>query len=199
MVQFNTVYLPRHVTAPIVSLPTRQMKSICWAAHKMHRQLLLLLLGLSLAISGLAQVTSDRLLPESVARQVTIDWKQDGRVAQLDITNPKTFPVLTLLVIDLQYEALPPRPLPPAPAQRQSLKGKARTGQTPELDLEALERFMAELEAKASEQLTVVIQPGTNIKPQIELKPNRRLLGLTLREARGRDQTTFERLKSMAF
>lgn len=165
----------------------------------MHRHVLLLLFGLSVALGAVAQVASDRLLQESASRRVNIEWKQDGRVAELDITNPKNSLVLTLLILDLQYEALPPQPLPPAPPPRQSLKGKTRANDTPDLNLEAGEKFLAELEAKTSERLAVVVQPGVKTNSQIELKPNRRLLGLTLREARGRDQTTMERLKSMSF
>jgi hypothetical protein len=164
----------------------------------MHRKLLLLL-GLFIAVGAIAQVVGERLLPASVTREVTIRWKQDGRVAEIEISNPKQSPVLTVLVLDLQYEALPPRPLPAAPLRSTPPPKKPGGSATTTLDLEAGERYLAEIEAKTTVQLKVAVQPGVTEKSQVELKPDRKLIGLTLREARGRDQTSVERLKSRFF
>jgi len=163
----------------------------------MHRHLLLLIIGAAFSVGVFAQIASDRLLPESVASRLTLQWKQDGRVAEIEITNPKQSPVLTSLILNLQYEELPPSPLAPAVPQRRTQGVKVPPNSDQVLDLEAFEKTLAKLEAMASDHVKIIIQPGSKLRTQIELKPDRRLLNLTLREARGRDQTTIERLKSM--
>jgi len=146
-----------------------------------------------------AQVDGERLLPASVTREVATSWKQDGRVLEIEISNPKTSPVLTSLSFDLQYEPLPPRAFTAAPPPSKSSIKRSDTISNPKLDLDAGMRYLSEIEAKAHESIKVAIQPGSKLKTQIELKQDRTLITFVLREARGRDQTAFERLKSSVF
>lgn len=165
----------------------------------MHTYLRLSATILLLVTTAAHSQGTNRLLPDSFARSLTSTWKRDGRVVDIQVTNPKDKWVVETLTFEISYKPIPTtgdpgfsvnkdgRIGPPIPKSKKSKEM---------LDWEAGERFIQLLPTSASSKVT--IQPGATVGTHIELKPSQtgEVSELKITEARGREQTTLERIKS---
>src|SRR5438132_9819353 len=115
----------------------------------MKSSIILALFSATLAWSQAASAQVSRLLPESVTRTIALSWKQDGRVAELQVANPSGAIVLESIDLEVAYE-----PVPPLPAQNvgPTKQAKPVVGNSkrpaPEPNWEAADKFLADLQAK---------------------------------------------------
>lgn len=149
----------------------------------------------SCALNGplMAQEAKARLLPESFSRTIGVNWQQDGRAVELSFLVPKGDWVVTEVLLEFQFpvEAASVGSLA-EPAQRRS---PARRGSEPQLDLEALDRSIREMQSRDRIPVSTLALPGRKFSTHVELKRSTKAIAVVLVEARGRSPTTFERLK----
>lgn len=126
-----------------------------------------------------SQDVETRLLPESFTQAIKFEWHQDGRVIEIDVENPNGKWVLRNLTFKVHDEST-------------STPKKYSNGA-----VDMLEFFTKSLDL--THTLYVEIQPSKHASLHIELKPGITATGLSLEEARGKEQTRFEKLKSNLF
>ena len=153
-----------------------------------------------MAIASLS-VAQNRLLPESFTRTLETKWTRDGRVIDIQIVNPKTKWVVEELVFEISYKPIPTTADPGFSIDkdgkiRPPLPKSQKDKQT--FNWEAAERFIKFHPTTVNNKLT--IQPGAMGTTHIEMKsdPALEILDVRLTESRGREQTTFERIKGLA-
>ena len=155
----------------------------------MNRTVTSLLLALLLSTLSVASADNGtRLLPESFAKTVGFSWRQDGRVIEIQIANPKDKWFLQHLAIQAQFAVS--RPIVSTPMTSAATK-KPVPASSPGPSLSEFLDYLPE-----SHAVSVEIQPGKNSSAHLELTSNRKVTELTLVEVRGREQSGLERLKS---
>lgn len=158
-----------------------------------RRSGLIALSSLALNVPLMAQEAKARLLPESFARKIGVNWQQDGRAVELSFLVPKGDWVVTEVLLEFQF----PVEAESASSSTQHAKQRspARKGPEPQLDLEALDRSIREMEARDRIPVSTLALPGRTFSTHVELKRSAKAIAVVLVEARGRAPTTFERLK----
>ncbi|MBE0550151.1 MAG: hypothetical protein IH627_21330 [Rubrivivax sp.] len=155
--------------------------------------LLIAAVSLALGCSSTAAQDATRLLPQSHANSVAIQWKQDGRVIDLTITNPPGNWVISLVALEVRFK---PIKLPLTGTLKRD-----KTGQmvlTPPDPKAPAEEYWTEQEPEKP-VLRVEIQPGKSAVSNFELKFSTDVSSVVVQEVRGREQSTFERLRSKIF
>ena len=149
-----------------------------------------LLVALGLCTIGMAVAQEvNRLLPESFVKTVGVEWRQDGRVVELTLSNPKEKWVLQRLLFQVVYQ--PEAKLPTA-ASAPSRKG-VPTSPT----AKSLFDYLDDLpELPESHPIEIEIQPGKQLPTNLELRSNRTVVSVSLVEVRGREQSRLERIRS---
>lgn len=167
----------------------------------MHSRVLKTIDALVLAAIASLSIAQNRLLPESFTRTLTTEWSRDGRVIDIKITNPKAKWVVEELTFEISYKPIPTTvdtgfSIDKDSKIRPPLQKSKKEKQT--LNLEAALRFIQSYPTTVSNKVT--IQPGTSGATHIEMKSDQtvELLDVMVTESRGREQTTFERIKGLA-
>ena len=131
-----------------------------------------------------------RLLPDSAAKMIAVQWKQDGRAVDIKASNPIGAWVVTAILIEIRFA---PTKTPYAGEIKLDKAGRAVL--VPPKPGAKVEEYWSEQEPERP-VLKVEIQPGRDAPSVHELKFTSTIAGIIIVEARGREQTTFERLKS---
>ncbi len=129
-----------------------------------------------------------RLLPASFAKGIHFSWRQDGRVVEIQITNPKDKWVVQQLAIEVKYPTVAPvKVAPPLSDTKKSSTTGARSL------IDAIDEVLRE---ELPEKHTVIIelQPGKSSSSHLELTFDRKITSASLVEVRGREQSRIERL-----
>ena len=132
-----------------------------------------------------------RLLPASFTKAIQFTWRQDGRVVELELSNPQREWVLQHATFVARF---PLKPQEPATASTAKPKG----GRTP-IEQDPFAAYDAKYGREISPEdyrLDLDLQPGRKAALHIELKSDRKVLSIELLEVRGREQTYFERIKA---
>jgi len=158
----------------------------------MHSTILRAFTALSLVAFQLSAVAQDgvRLLPDSITKTIGVQWKQDGRAVDMKLSNPVGIWVVTSLLLEIRFEPTKMQfagELKPDKAGRMIL--------VPPKPGAKVEEYWSEQDPEKP-ILKVEIQPGKATPSVHELKFNSTVAAIVILEARGREQTTFERLKS---
>lgn len=141
--------------------------------------------AISTTVNG--QVDS-RLLPDSFAKGIHFSWRQDGRVVEIQITNPKDKWVLQQLAIEVTYPSVAAiKAAPPLSSTK-----KSNTAGTRSL-MEGIDAVLSE-ERPEKHLVTIELQPGKTNSSHLELTFDRKISNASLIEVRGREQSRFERL-----
>lgn len=158
----------------------------------MHSTFLRTLIILSLVTFQLSAVAQDvvRLLPESITKTIGIQWKQDGRAIDLKLSNPVGVWVVTSVLLEIRFE---PTKTPFAGQLKPDKAG--RMVLVPPKPGAKVEEYWLEQDPEKP-ILKVEIQPGKSVPSVHELKFSSTVAAIVVLDARGREQTTFERLKS---
>ena len=161
----------------------------------MHSPILRALTALILAALQMAAVAQEgvRLLPETIAKTIGVQWKQDGRAVDLKFSNPAGTWVITSVSLEIRFQ---PTKTPFAGDLKPDKTG--RMALVPPKPGSKVEEYWSEQEPEKP-ILKVEIQPGKDAPSVHELKFNSALAGITILEARGREQSTYERLRSKVF
>jgi hypothetical protein len=136
---------------------------------------------------------STRLLPESIAKTIGVQWKQDGRAIDLKLSNPVGAWVVTSALLEIRFV---PTKLPFAGEFKTDKTGRMKL--VPPMPGSKVEEYWHEQDAEKP-IVNVKIQPGKEAHSVVELKFNSAVTTISILEARGREQTTIERLKSKVF
>lgn len=134
-----------------------------------------------------------RLLPETIAKTIGVEWKQDGRAVDLKFSNPVGKWVVTSLLLNIRFLPIKSR-----------IDGEFKKDKNGHIVVVPLkpgslaEEYWFEGINNLPQMSTakVEIQPGKDAPSVLELESNSAVAEITILEARGREQTTFERLKS---
>jgi hypothetical protein len=128
-----------------------------------------------------------RLLPESFAKTVAFSWRQDGRVVDVQITNPKTVWVLQQLQVEVRYPPVPPpKAAPPVAAANKPSSAAS-------YNFEAIDEYLNQVPPQLF-LVNVEVQPGQMAGSHIELKTDAKILSASLVEVRGREVSRLERM-----
>ncbi len=161
----------------------------------MHTKLLRIITVLTLFEFQLAAFAQDgtRLLPDSFARTIGVQWKQDGRAVDLALSNPEGTWVVTNLLLEIRFA---PSKTPFAGYLRAD-----KTGRMVWVAPKPGEKIKESWFEPAPEKpfIKVEIQPGKASTSVHELKFNSEVVSITVLEGRGREQSALERLKSKVF
>jgi hypothetical protein len=129
-----------------------------------------------------------RLLPDSFTKGINFSWRQDGRVVEIQITNPKDKWVLQQLAIEVKYPPVAPVKVAPP------LSDTKKSGTTGARSLiDALDEVLRE-ELPEKHTVSIELQPGKSSSSHLELTFDRKITSASLVEIRGREQSRFERL-----
>lgn len=158
----------------------------------MSAQILVLIATMGFLLPSFAQEEPNRLLPDSFTRSIKFSWRQDGRVVDIEIWNPKEKWVITQLLFEVHFPQPSDKPNGP------EVRSNGRTLFRPLTDAELCARgWPAKVPCgPVSRSVKVEIQPGKSGANHLELEPNFNASGLLLLEARGREQTRIERVKN---
>jgi hypothetical protein len=131
-----------------------------------------------------------RLLPDSFINSLQIFWSQDGRVVNVTIINPQNKWVVRSVILFAQFA--------PDTSSKYLLNStstkRSRAASSPYL--ESLTQWLENTDS-FGEQL--LIQPGNSTTFHLELAVNKKVIQLKIQEAKGREQTRMERIRSSLF
>jgi hypothetical protein len=174
---------------------------IWWAAghESWHSSTPLCRLLLAVASTSLladrAHSQEDRLLSESFTRSIGLQWKQDGRVIDVTLTNPKDKWLITEGKFVVEYPAVASE----APASSPSRSARSKPAPKPGGRL-TMDDLIAQGYKYVGEPpiytLNLHVLPGRTATVHIELRDSTPASGLKLEEARGREPSMLEKLKS---
>ena len=85
-------------------------------------------------LAGPAHSQEDRLLPESFTRSIGLQWKQDGRVIDITLTNPKDKWLITEGTFVVEHPPVTSQPPPSSPSPPRPPKPTTKPGGKPTLD-----------------------------------------------------------------
>lgn len=161
----------------------------------MHFTILRALAALILAASQLTAVAEEgvRLLPETIAKTIGVKWKQDGRAIDLNLSNPAGTWVVTSVSLEIRFQ--------PTKTPFDGYFKRDKTGRmilVPPKPGAKVEEYWVEQDPEYP-ILKVEIQPGKDAPSVHELKFNSAVARITILEARGREQSKYERLRSKVF
>lgn len=152
-------------------------------------------LCLLVPLAAMSQASADRLLPESFTRAVQFDWRQDGRVVEISLRNPKD----KWLITEATFTAHPQGAVAPAVVSKADGKRQPKNGALgqPTLDdlLASGVRYATATEP-STKVLKVHVMPAEVASTHVELDTSAPILALTLDETRGREPTAFERVRT---
>lgn len=152
-------------------------------------QSLTAIIWLAFHAPGMAQ-SETRLLPDSVAKAIAVRWVQDGRAVDVKVANPKGPWVITQVLLDVRFAPTQ------TPISMEIHRGKdGRAVWLPVKSGAKVEYALVEREPERV-KVTVDIQPGKETALVHELRVKGDVVSVAVMEARGRPQTTFERVKS---
>ena len=131
-----------------------------------------------------------RLLPDSFINSLQISWSQDGRVVNVTIINPQNKWVVRSVILFAQF----------APdTSSKSLLNSTSTKRSRAASSPYLESLTQWLENTDSFGEQLLIQPGNSTTFHLELAVNKKVIQLKIQEAKGREQTRMERIRSSLF
>ena len=156
-----------------------------------------LLLALAMASTMAISQGNSRLLPQSITDTITSNWKRDGRVIDIGIASPSSKWVVEELTFEISYKSTTLQGDPgftvDKNGQIRPSKSKSKTGE-PVIDFDKVMRVLQLSPTTVNNK--IIIQPGKSANTHIELNANQtgEVENVRITEARGREQTTFERL-----
>ena len=158
-------------------------------------------IALCLACAGAYAQTEVRLLPQSFTESLSISWKRDGRVIDASVSNPKSKWVVEEVVIEVSYKSVKTAGDPGFTMDKTGKitpskpKTKTKNGESV-IDFNALMTSFQYNPTTTNNK--VIIQPGATSSTHIELKADQanEVDNVRILEARGREQTTFERMRN---
>jgi len=125
-----------------------------------------------------------------------LQWKQDGRVIELSLQNPKDKWVITegTFIVEYSTTTIPPA----ASAQSEKHKTKKRTDGTRVITLDELLTNPQYFPQRQPEtyKLKLDLLPNRTVMTHIELESADTVSKVKLNETRGREPTKLEQLKS---
>jgi hypothetical protein len=145
----------------------------------MHTTILRALAAVMLAAVQLNAVAQEgvRLLPETFAKTIGVQWKQDGRAIDLKFSNPAGTWVITSVSLEVRFQ---PTKTPYAGELKPDKTG--RMVLVPPKPGVKVEEYWAEQDPEKP-ILKVEIQPGKDAPSVHELKFNSAVAGITILEA----------------
>lgn len=119
------------------------------------------------------------LLPTAYTNILHLTWRQDGRLAEIEVTNPKGKWVVTSLLVVAHFQ-------PESISDDQSQTQPEVSKKMQVIDFTSTPKTYT---------LNLEIQPGKSERAQLELKSKEIIERLFIVEARGREQSRLERVR----
>ena len=142
--------------------------------------------------TALAEDDKSRLLPGSMMREVRIDFKQDGRVLDVVLSAPNGKWVVTQLSVKVEFQR--PKNTWTKPAAPQ----KAETVPSDPFGWKKMTGPFYGVPETETHKIVAEVQPDKSHSTHLELKTERAVTSVTILEARGREQTILDRVKTFA-
>lgn len=141
--------------------------------------------------TALAEDDKFRLLPGSLVRDVRVDFKQDGRLLDVVLSAPSGKWVVTQLSVKVEFQRPENTWMKPAVPQKAETESSDPFGWTQQTG-----PFYGIPETE-THKIVAEVQPDKSRSTHLELKTERAVTSVTILEARGREQTMLDRVKTL--